>query len=221
MTATERFPVSRRPRRVSRFLELPNQLSALPLSISFALSLSLSSSPSPLPPPLLSFPPSVPLARSHPPRPRLSSRLTASNPDVTAPFAVSLEHAYGQCSLFVYIRAFHRVGGLALRVRVPSLLVNARWRNPSFFRSLSQSRLSSSPGRRRLPPMRAAGNGNCSFSRARRTGRTAAATTTAIRRTTLGRYAAGSTPATPGVATLIPAPRTPTPDAVRADARAS
>lgn len=33
-----------------------------------------------------------------------------SNPDVTAPLSVSLGRPHGQCSLFLYIHAFHRVG---------------------------------------------------------------------------------------------------------------
>lgn len=70
--------------------------------------------------------PSRVLSRCHPPpRPRHPSRLTASNPDVTAPLSVSLEHPHGQCSLLLYIRAFHRVG---VSPRVYTFLL--RWRAP-------------------------------------------------------------------------------------------
>lgn len=57
---------------------------------------------------------------------------TADNSDVTAPLSVSLEQPHGQCSLFLYIRAFHRaLGSRPAYTRFPSMRAPAGGGCPS------------------------------------------------------------------------------------------
>lgn len=150
-------------------------------------------------------------------------RPTASNPDVTAPLSVSLEQPHGQCSLFLYMRAFHRALGSRPAYTFP--FGGARRRgclclSTSFFLPLYPTNDFQVENVGFLLSCL-----SCGFflsANARHTGRTA--TTTRSPHSHSGRYAAGSTSATPGVAMPHPRSRlrsaTPTPTPPQNDAGA-